>query len=169
MGGQNIPVLEVKGVLTAKYSSSKDVIWQLIDPMLIYGTRFQRNPLGRLIDFYGISTILKLFYALRLGNCVRCMFTFTFYVQVLKMFSIWLCGINHSSLIQIICKQIDMAPKDGTLTGNTIPFQSGLGSNGNEGYSTLSTTGASSSDAVYIMPGIPECSYLTAGDEVRIF
>ena len=33
-----------------------------------------------LLDFNGMSTCLQLFYAQKLGNCVHCMYIFTFFM-----------------------------------------------------------------------------------------
>ena len=52
----------------------------LFTPTCLYGTLWCRFMIDLLIDSNGISARQRLFYALRLGNRIHCMFLFSFFV-----------------------------------------------------------------------------------------
>ena len=80
------------------------------------------------IDFKGMSNYWGLFYALSLGNCLCCIYTFC---VVISLEFFWEGCCIQSDWIQIILNR-SIWPIDGTLTGTTTPSQSGTRNNGNE-------------------------------------
>ena len=98
-----------------------------------------------------MSSCLRLFYAVRLGNRIQCSSIFIFLLLFVRAFC-FLCFLYFSfcsrlNLIQIIFQQIKLT-RHGILIDSTSPTQSGFGTNSDKKLLLYFRKGAYELDAV---------------------